>query len=83
MEEAEKYYQQAAVKDKSFWPAFYRIAILCAEGNSTIFEYKVKKTIESVALAKNSEPEHKNYFECFLGGFSSDYFIRILEKKLK
>jgi chemotaxis protein methyltransferase CheR len=83
LEEAEKYYQQAAVKDKSFWPAFYRIAILSAEGNSTIFEYKVKKTIESIELAKNSEPEHEHYFECFLGGFSSDYFIRILEKKLK
>jgi chemotaxis protein methyltransferase CheR len=83
LKEAEKYYQQAAIKDKSFWPAFYRIAILASDGSSMLFEYKMKKTIESIELAKNSEPDHEHYFECFLGGFSSDYFIRILEKKLK
>ena len=79
-EEAEKYYQKAAAKNKFFWPAFYRIAILAAEGNRTRYEYKIRKAIESIELTKQEHDNERNY-ECFLGGFSSDYFIRILEKK--
>jgi chemotaxis protein methyltransferase CheR len=74
--EAEKYFQEAAVKNKIFWPAFYRIASLSAEGNRTRYEYKINKAIASIELGKD-----KNY-ECFMGGFSPDYFRRILEKKL-
>jgi len=81
-EEAERCYQEAAVKDKSFWPAFYRVAVLACEGNRTRYEYKVKKTIESVELFKNQKPDDEPGFECFMGGFSPDYFLRILEKKL-
>jgi len=79
-EEAMKFYEEAAAKNKFFWPAFYRIAILAAEGNRTRYEYKVKKAIESIELC--SDQENENNYECFLGGFSSDYFIRILEKKI-
>jgi len=82
IENAEDSYHEAAVKDKYLWPAFYRIAILSSEGNQTRFEYKVKKTIESIELCQNLEPEAKLNYECFLGGFSPDYFRRILEKKL-
>ena len=77
-EEAEKYYNEAAVKERLFWPAFYRIAVLSANGNPVRYEYKIKKTIESIELSQKTD---LNY-ECFLGGFSSDYFRRILEKKL-
>jgi len=80
-EDAEKYYQKAAAKNRFFWPAFYRIAILSAEGNRTRYEYKIKKAIESIELAGQESDKEHNY-ECFLGGFSSDYFIRILEKKI-
>jgi len=80
-EEAEKNYQDAAVKNRFFWPAFYRIAILAAEGNRTRYEYKIKKAIESIELSRQEYDEERNY-ECFMGGFSSDYFIRILEKKI-
>jgi chemotaxis protein methyltransferase CheR len=81
-EGAEKYYQEAAVKNKSFWPAFYRIAVLACEGNRTRYEYKIKKTIESIGLSKNLKPDEELDYECFMGGFSPDYFLRILEKKL-
>ena len=81
-EEAEKYFQEAAVKDKFFWPAFYRIAILACEGNRVRYEYKIKKAIECIELSQNLQPEEKQNYECFMSGFSSDYFSRILEKKL-
>ncbi|MDR1838648.1 MAG: chemotaxis protein CheR [Treponema sp.] len=81
-EEAEKYFQEAAVKDKFFWPAFYRIAILASEGNRIRYEYKIKKAIECIELSQSLQPKEKQDYECFMGGFSSDYFSRILEKKL-
>lgn len=77
-EEAEKYYNEAAVKDRTFWPAFYRITVLASAGNQDRYEHKIKKTIESIKLSQ----DHENNYECFLGGFSRDYFLRILEKKL-
>jgi chemotaxis protein methyltransferase CheR len=80
-EEAQNYYQEAAVKNRFFWPAFYRTAILAAEGNRTRYEYKIKKAIESIKLAGQEHDNERNY-ECFLGGFSSDYFIRILKRKI-
>ena len=80
--EAEKCFEDAAIKDKVFWPAFYRSASLAAKGNRTRYEYKIKKAIESIELLHNSEPGKKLPYECFMGGFSSDYFRRILEKKL-
>jgi len=81
-EKAEHYYHEASVKDKSFWPAFYRLTALCAQGNQTRYKYKIKKTIESIELLLNSESSNDHNYECFMGGFSPDYFIRILEKKL-
>jgi chemotaxis protein methyltransferase CheR len=80
--EAEKCFEDAAIKDKVFWPAFYRIANLAAEGNRTRYEYKIKKAIGSIELLQNHEPDKKSWYECFMGGFSPDYFLRILEKKL-
>ncbi|MDR1837104.1 MAG: chemotaxis protein CheR [Treponema sp.] len=80
-DEAERFYQEAAIKDKFFWPAFYRITVLAAEGNMTRYEYKIKKAVESIEQLQNSGQDRLNY-ECFLGGFSPDYFLKILEKKL-
>jgi len=77
---AENLYQEASVKDKYFWPAFYKIAVISANGNITRFEYKINKTIESIGLSHNVSAFN---YECFMGGFSADYFQRILEKKLK
>jgi len=74
--EAEHYYNEAAIKDREFWPAFYRNAVLSAEGNSTRYGYKIKKAIESLAMGREKQ------YECFLGGFSPDYFLTILETKL-
>jgi len=81
LEEAQKFFEEAAAKNKIFWPALYRLAVLAEEGNRTRYEYKVKKAIESIELSENQENKGLNY-ECFLGGFSSDYFIRILSKKI-
>jgi len=81
LKEAEKYYQEAAVKERFFWPAFYRIQSLAAEGNPVRHEYKIKKTIESIKLFQDMQSGGHGY-ECFMGGFSHDYFRRILEKKL-
>jgi chemotaxis protein methyltransferase CheR len=75
------YFQEVAAKDKLFWPAFYRIVSLSAEGNRTSYEYKIKKAIESIELSQTGKPDEYNY-ECFMGGFSPDYFLRILKKKL-
>jgi len=82
LQEAEKFYVESSVKDKYFWPAFYRIAVIASEGNPTRYEYKIKKTIESIELLQNMEPNAERNYECFMGGFSPDYFLRILEKKL-
>jgi chemotaxis protein methyltransferase CheR len=80
--EAEIYYNESSVKDKFFWPAFYRIAVLSADVNPTRYEYKIKKTIESIKHLKSLEPDAERNYECFMGGFSPDYFSRILERKL-
>ena len=80
---AENIYQEVIFKDKYFWPAFYRIAITAAEGNITRFEYKINKTIECIELLHKDKVNGLNHnYECFMGGFSPDYFRRILEKKL-
>jgi chemotaxis protein methyltransferase CheR len=74
--EAEKNFEEAAAADKAFWPALYRISSLAAQGNRTRYEYKIKKARESLELGKAL------HYECFLGGFSPDYFRGILDKKL-
>jgi chemotaxis protein methyltransferase CheR len=79
--EAEHFYQEASIKDKYFWPAFYRISVLCSEGNRTRYEYKIKKAIESIELLHRREHSKDHNYEFFLGGFSPDYFLRILRKK--
>jgi chemotaxis protein methyltransferase CheR len=76
VKEAEHFYNEAAVRDREFWPAFYRIASLSEEGNRTRYEYKIKKAIESIEMGRELK------YECFMGGFSPDYFLKILEKKL-
>jgi hypothetical protein len=73
--EARKCYEESAGKDKAFWPAFYRLSSLAAGDNRTRYGYKLKKALESLELGG------KLHYECFLGGFSPDYFHRILEKK--
>jgi len=77
-----KYFHEAAAKDKLFWPAFYRIVSLSAEGNRTSYEYKIKKAIESIELSQTGKADGEYNYECFMGGFSPDYFLRILKKKL-
>jgi chemotaxis protein methyltransferase CheR len=76
VKEAEHFFTEATVKDMTFWPAFYRMTSLTAEGNRTRHEYRIKKACESLELGKDLQ------YECFMGGFSPDYFFRILEKKL-
>jgi len=80
--EAEKYFQEATVKDKFCWPAFYRIATLASEGNRIRYEYRIKKAIECIDLSQDPQSGEKQDYECFMDGFSSDYFLRILENKL-
>jgi chemotaxis protein methyltransferase CheR len=75
-EEAETKYKEAAGKDKAFWPAFYRISSLAAEGNRVLYEHKIKKALESIELGKDLR------YESFIGGFSPDYYRQILERKL-
>jgi chemotaxis protein methyltransferase CheR len=82
VKDAEYFFEAAAVKDKAFWPAFYRIASLAADGHRTKYEYKIKKAIESIGLSKSFGPDKKLHYECCMGGFSPDYFLRILERKL-
>ncbi|MFP3041427.1 chemotaxis protein CheR [Treponema primitia] len=74
--EAEVFYKEAASLDGAFWPAFYRVSLLAAEGNRTLYEVKIKKALESIELGKDLS------YECFIGGFSPDYYRRILEKRL-
>ena len=81
-EEALNFFQEAAAKDKFFWPAYYRIVSLSAESNRTSYEYKIKKAIESIELSQTDNQSRENNYECFMGGFSPDYFLRILKKKL-
>jgi len=81
-DEAETFFHEASIKDKYFWAAFYRIAVITADGNPTRHEYKVKKTIDSISLWQSLEEDKRSNYECFIGGFSPDYFLRILEKKL-
>jgi chemotaxis protein methyltransferase CheR len=73
---AEEKYQEASFKDRAFWPAFYRVCSFAAPGNRTRYEYKVRKTLESMEAGKDLR------YESFIGGFSPDYYRRILERKL-
>jgi chemotaxis protein methyltransferase CheR len=73
---AEGKYQEAIAGDSSFWPAFYRVSSLAEEGNRIRYEYRLKKALESMGKGSG-----KGY-EIFIGGFSPDYYRRILEKKL-
>ena len=79
---AENFFEHAARKEKAFWPAFYRIVALAAEGNPTRYEYRIKKAIESLELSQNPETGRELHYECFLGGFSPDYFQRVLNQRL-
>ncbi|MDR0502635.1 MAG: chemotaxis protein CheR [Treponema sp.] len=81
-EEAQKYFNEAAVKNRFFWPAFYRMTALASQENRTSYEYKIKKAIDSINLSQKAGNSKEFKYECFMGGFSPDYFIRILEKKL-
>jgi chemotaxis protein methyltransferase CheR len=73
---AEEKYREASLKDRAFWPAFYRLSSLAAEGNRTRYEYKIKKALESMDAGKDF------HYEAYIGGFSPDYYQRILERKL-
>lgn len=73
---AETYYKETTASDNAFWPGFYRMSLLAAEGNRTVYEYKIKKALESIDLGKELS------YECFIGGFSPDYYRRILKKRL-
>jgi chemotaxis protein methyltransferase CheR len=73
---AEEKYQEAMVGDGGFWPAYYRVSSLAEDGNRTRYEYRLKKTLESM------EKGDGRGYEIFIGGFSPDYYRRILERKL-
>jgi chemotaxis protein methyltransferase CheR len=75
VKDAERHFEAAAGKDRAFWPAFYRIATLAAEGNSVRYEHKIKRACESLELGMDLR------YECFMGGFSPDYFHRILTRR--
>jgi chemotaxis protein methyltransferase CheR len=72
---AEAKYQEAAGKDKAFWPAFYRLSSLAEQSNQTRYEYKIRKALESIDKGGDL------HYEIYIGGFSPDYYRRILEKK--
>ena len=74
--EARQCFEQAAGREKAFWPAFYRLVSLAAGETPDRHEYKIRKARESIELGRALS------YECFLGGFSPDYFQRILERKL-
>ena len=74
--EARQCFEQAAGKEKAFWPAFYRLVSCVAGENQDRAEYKIRKACESIEMGRDLR------YECFLGGFSPDYFRRILERKL-
>jgi len=74
--DARQCFEQAAGKEKAFWPAFYRLVSCVAGENPDRAEYKIRKARESIDLGRDLR------YECFLGGFSPDYFRRILERKL-
>jgi chemotaxis protein methyltransferase CheR len=73
---AEEKYQEAMVGDTGFWPAFYRISSLAEDGNRTRYEYRLKRALESMEKGAGLG------YEIFIGGFSPDYYRRILERKL-
>jgi chemotaxis protein methyltransferase CheR len=73
-ETAEEKYQEASLKDKAFWPAFYRLSSLAARGNRTRYEYKIRKALESMDCGE------EYHYETLIGGFSPDYYRHILEK---
>ncbi|MDR1899341.1 MAG: hypothetical protein LBQ55_04975 [Treponema sp.] len=73
---AEAKYQETAAAESSFWPALYRLCSLAEGGNRTRYEYRLKKALESM------EKGAGRGYEIFIGGFSLDYYRRILEKKL-
>ncbi|MDR2499843.1 MAG: chemotaxis protein CheR [Treponema sp.] len=75
-QEAETRYKVSAWKNPAFWPAYYRISMIAAEGNRTLYEYKVKKALESIDLGKDQG------YESFIGGFSPDYYRQILTRRL-
>jgi chemotaxis protein methyltransferase CheR len=74
--EAETAFQDAAGRDRAFWPALYRLSSLAQEGNRTRYEYRIKKALES--LNRGGEL----LYEIFIGGFSPDYYRHILENRL-
>jgi hypothetical protein len=74
--EAEAHYREAAGKNDAFWPAFYRLSALAAEGNPVQYEYKTRKALESI------EKGREKRYEVFIGGFSPDYYRQALEKRL-
>jgi chemotaxis protein methyltransferase CheR len=73
---AEEKYQEASLKDKAFWPAFYRLSSLAAGGNRTRYEYRIRKALESM------EAGQQFCYEIFIGGFSPGYYRHVLERKL-
>ncbi|MFP3089979.1 chemotaxis protein CheR [Treponema sp. TIM-1] len=75
-QEAESSYKEATGKNAAFWPAFYRLCTLAAEGNPVQYEYKIRKALESIKQGK------EKHYEIFIGGFSPDYYQRALEKRL-
>jgi chemotaxis protein methyltransferase CheR len=73
---AEAKYQEAAAGEQGFWPAHYRIGSLAEEGNPVRRVYRLRKALESM------EKGAGRGYEVFIGGFSPDYYRRILENRL-
>jgi len=75
-QEAAACFEKSISRGKDFWPAFYRLALLPLEGDGIGQERMARLALESLGLGARSG------YECFLGGFSTDYFKIILERKL-
>jgi chemotaxis protein methyltransferase CheR len=73
--DAESSYKRAVQQDKTFWPAFYRLASLAALGNPLRYVHKVNQALESIIQGK------ERGYEVFIGGFSPDYYQHALEKQ--
>ncbi|MHB9290955.1 hypothetical protein Holit_00025 [Hollandina sp. SP2] len=73
--DAESSYKMAIQQDKTFWPAFYRLAALAARGNPLRYVHKINQALESITQGK------ERGYEVFIGGFSPDYYHQTLEKQ--
>jgi chemotaxis protein methyltransferase CheR len=73
--QAELCHKSAVQKNTGFWPAFYRLASLAANGCAVERRNAVRQALESITLGQNAG------YEVFIGGFSPSACRYALEKQ--